>query len=142
MQACLWLLTLNIWSIVPTSGLPGTRETQNYCWESSTGPLRWWEDWSIPHMRVCWESSDCSAWRSKSSGRSVSMNTWREGTKKMEPRSFQSYPVTGPEAKGTGSYTADALWASWITVKVIVHCHGLPREFLDFATWSMLNRHL
>lgn len=29
--------------------------------------------------------------------------------KKMEPRSFQSYPVTGPEAKGTGSYTADAL---------------------------------
>lgn len=38
------------------SGLSGTRETQNYCWESSKGPLRWWEDWSIFHMRPCWKS--------------------------------------------------------------------------------------
>lgn len=29
-----------------------------------------------------------------------------------------------------------------ITVKVTVHCHGLPKEFLDFVTWNMFKRHL
>lgn len=53
---------------MPTSGLPGIRETQNYCWESSKGPLGWWGNWSIRHLRAWWESWDWSTRRRKAQG--------------------------------------------------------------------------
>lgn len=55
--------------------------------------VRWWKDWSIFHRRG-WGNGDCSAWKTGKKKKmlrgisSICTNTWREGVKKMEPRSF------------------------------------------------------
>lgn len=52
-------------STVSTSGIPKTRETLT-CWSKSKGRSQRWSEAFSP-MRKCWESWDCSAWRSEGS---------------------------------------------------------------------------
>lgn len=49
------------------------------------------------------------------------INSWSEGTKRMEPGHFQWYPMTGTEAMGTNRNKGESLWTSENT---IFYCEG------------------
>lgn len=54
---------------------------------------------------------------------SMSINTWREGTKRTEPGSFQWCPMQGQKTMGSSQNREDTLF----TVIFTEHWHSLPR---------------
>ena len=99
-----------IWSPVSSSELHCTGEIWTYWRESINGPQRWWGN-KAPNI---WGS----AWRRKGSGGILSayINTWREGTKKMEPGSFQWCPHGRTRGNRHNWNTGGSVWTSGNTV--------------------------
>lgn len=65
-------------------------------------------------MRTSWQNWECSARRREGSCRDYInvYKTWKESVNKMEPGSFQRYPVTGWEEISPNWRTGGSLWTS------------------------------
>lgn len=79
--------------------------------------------------------------RRPSSISSVSINTCREGTKEMEPGSFQWCPVTGLEATGTSQNSgrfSPNIRKHFFTERVIEHWCRLRIEVVESPSLDMI----
>lgn len=83
------------------------QETQNHWRESSRGPQRWFQAWSISLMREGWETWDCLAWKRANWDGILSTlrNIWRVWVKWVGLGSLQRWPAEGAPPKGQCAQT-------------------------------------
>lgn len=90
-----------IQSAEPSAGLPSTKETWAYWRDSIKWTWGWLRACSICHVRISWESWNCSAGEKKAQQDLNNVFKYFMGGVKIEPGSSQWCTVTGQELVGT-----------------------------------------
>lgn len=112
-------------SAVSSSGLSSTREMglEKRVQQSDMEVV----DSTIPPVRKRWESWDFSSWRREGWGNFINVcKHWREGTKTGEARLFSAKSSDSTEAETQEVPSEERKY--FLTVKMVEHWHGLPRE--------------